>query len=381
MRVVSIVLCFIVLLFNLASFSSHAASSPPRVTADSAVLIEAESGRILYEKNAHTPRGMASTTKIMTALVALTLCEDLTQEITVAPAAVGIEGSSIYLQEGETVTLRDLLYALMLQSANDAAAAIAIGLCGSIARFAEEMNDEARRLGLTATHFANPHGLDDPSHQTTAYELAILSAHAMQNEDFRDIVSTKQVTISLRNGTASRHIVNHNRLLRTDDRVIGIKTGYTKACGRCLVTAAVQNDCEIIAVTLDAPNDWQDHLALYSYGFSLLRRYRLVEANELRYAVPITGGTCGTVTAVNRDALYRSLPIGEHTCTIRYEGYSFLYAPVVKGQFCGEAVISLGDEELARIPLYATFSVPASDSSGKDGWLTRLFRFLRSLFR
>lgn len=381
MRILSIVLCSIVLLSIPSSLSVCAVSDPPNVSADSAVLIEAESGRILYEKNAHTPRGMASTTKIMTALVALTLCEDLTQEITVSSAAVGIEGSSIYLQEGETVTLRNLLYALMLQSANDAAAAIAIGLCGSVARFAEEMNEEARRMGLTATHFANPHGLDDPSHRTTAYELAILSAYAMQNDDFREIVSTKQVILPLHNGTTSQHIVNHNRLLRTDDRVIGIKTGYTRACGRCLVTAAIQNDCEIIAVTLDAPNDWQDHLALYSYGFSLLRRYRLVEENELRLTIPITGGTYGTVTAVNRDALCRSLPIGEHACKIRYEGYSFLYAPVVKGQLCGEAVVSLDGEELARIPLYAAFSVPATDSSGKVSRLTRLLRWIRSLFR
>ncbi|MBQ8861613.1 MAG: D-alanyl-D-alanine carboxypeptidase, partial [Clostridia bacterium] len=220
------------------------------VSAQSAVLIEAESGKIIYEKDAHTRRGMASTTKIMTALCAIESLP-LDTVVTVPQEAAGVEGSSVYLKAGEKLTLENLLYALMLQSANDAAAAVAIATAGSIEGFAELMNAKAAELGLRDTHFENPHGLDGAEHYTTAYELAKIAAHALENEDFARIVSTVKHTVPATESSPARTLVNHNRLLRTYDDIVGVKTGFTKKCGRTLVSAAEREGVRLICVTLN----------------------------------------------------------------------------------------------------------------------------------
>jgi D-alanyl-D-alanine carboxypeptidase len=252
------VILFVQLLFPCSLLAA------PDISAKSAVVIDADTGKILYEKDAHTRRGMASTTKIMTALVAL---EHVSPDmlVTVDPRACGVEGSSVYLFANEQITMETLLYALMLQSANDAAEAIAYAVAGSIEGFADLMNQKADALGLTATHFDNPHGLDGDTHYTTAYELALIAAHAMENTLFAEIASTVKKEIPLHNGEASRLLINHNRLLREYDDIIGVKTGYTKKCGRTLVSAAQRDGVRLICVTLADSHDWADHRALLDY--------------------------------------------------------------------------------------------------------------------
>ena len=238
-----------------------------RPSARHAVLIDADSLEVLYEKEAHTPAPMASTTKIMTAAVVLSSLSVDTQ-VSVPPEAVGVEGTSAYLAAGERLRVLDLLYALLLGSANDAAVALAIATDGSVSAFVAHMNEAARALGLTKTSFQNPHGLPDEGHETTAYELALIAAYAMRMPLFAEIVGTK--SYHFRSSLREHTFHNHNRLLSYSDEAIGVKTGYTKASGRCLVGAARRDGTTLISVTLCAPDDWRDHRALWDYGFDLL---------------------------------------------------------------------------------------------------------------
>ena len=250
-------------LFYPISIRSDALS----VNAGAAVLIDSANGNILYEKNAHASLPMASTTKIMTALVALEYFEP-DEKITVSADAVGIEGTSACLDAGEIYTLKELLFAMLLQSANDAAAAIAIGVAGSVEGFSVLMNYKARTMGLSGSSFKNPHGLPDSEHYTTAYELALISSYAMQNECIKEITSSKRASITSEQGK-TRYFYNHNKMLSAYDGADGVKTGYTKASGRCLVSSAVRGDVRLIAVTLNCRDDWSEHKRMLDYGFSL----------------------------------------------------------------------------------------------------------------
>lgn len=239
------------------------------IGAEAAVIWDADSDTVLYSRNGQKRLPMASTTKIMTAVVAL---EEVDPDalVTIPKASVGIEGSSCYLQEGEVLSMRSLLYALLLQSANDAATAIALYVGGGIEEFAFLMNLKAAALGLTNTHFENPHGLDSATHYTSAEDLARLADYCMQNPTFCEIWSTSSMRIPLtdtENAALPRHLSNHNRLLRTYTYCVGGKTGYTMRCGRCLVSAATQNGKTLIAVTLNDRSDWADHVRMYHYGF------------------------------------------------------------------------------------------------------------------
>ncbi|MBQ2735434.1 MAG: D-alanyl-D-alanine carboxypeptidase, partial [Clostridia bacterium] len=309
----------------------------PAVSAQSAVLIEADSAEIAFAKAADFPLPMASTTKIMTALVALELAEPTT-ELTVSAEAVGIEGSSIYLTEGETLTLEQLLYALLLESANDAATAIAVGLSGNMEVFAAEMNRKAAELGLRQTHFTNPHGLDDSEHFTTAYELALIARAALQNDLFRQIVSTRKTTIPHASTNGSRLLVNHNKLLRLYDGCIGVKTGFTKKSGRCLVSAAERDGVTLIAVTLNAPDDWDDHTKMLDYGFSRYESVLLCEGESLLTPLSVVGGEDNYVMVCNVDALRVTLPTGHGAITKTVELPRFVYAPMRNGEPVGRVV-------------------------------------------
>ena len=260
-RLVLPMLLLTALLFGCLPVSAEPVSGTPTVSSQSAVLMDARYGLVLFEKDADRRLPMASTTKIMTALTALANAAPETV-IRTAPEAVGVEGSSVYLSEGEELTLEQLLYALLLQSANDAAAAIAVGVGGSIAEFADLMNAQAQRLGLTDTHFANPHGLDADGHYTTARELAVITREALSHPLIRKIVGTRRATIPQGENPDARLLVNHHRLLRTYPDAIGVKTGFTKKSGRCLVSAAERDGVTLIAVTLNAPDDWRDHTAM-----------------------------------------------------------------------------------------------------------------------
>ncbi len=330
----------------------HAVWAAPDVHAQGAVLIEASSGAVLLDVDAHRRLPMASTTKIMTALVALENC-DPQKEVRISDRAIDVEGSSVYLQSGEVLTMEQLLYALLLESANDAAEAIAIEVAGDVASFADLMNETAARLGLSDTHFTNPHGLDDPEHYSSAYDLAMLTRYALTNPEFARIVSTYKTTIPLAGDDGVRVLINHNKMLKYYDGTIGVKTGYTKRCGRCLVSAAVRDGVTMIAVTLSAPNDWQDHTAMLDYGFALYECAELAQPGEIRCELPCLGLATELVYASNDQSVSAILPRNHGPITYVVEANRYLCAPVCAGEAVGEIVFSCDGEEIARVPLCA----------------------------
>ncbi len=339
--------CLIIL-----SFSAYALD----VSAKGTVLLEAESGDIVYGKNEHARLPMASTTKIMTALVVLENAE-LDDVVTIEPCMVGIEGSSIYLREGEHLTVEELLYALLLESANDASVALAIHVSGDIDSFADLMNEKAKELGLTSTHFTNPHGLDDEEHFTTPYELGIIATYAMKNETFAKIVSTKSTVIPLNNGEGSRVLVNHNRLLRSYNGAIGIKTGFTKRCGRCLVSSASRDGVTLICVTLNAPNDWQDHKALLDYGFTQYESISLATPGCYTIELNSIGGEKSTFIAENNEGLKVTLKRQKHSISAVLEANRLISAPIKEGDLVGQINFYDYDTLIGQVPLYAKENV------------------------
>lgn len=342
----------------------------PVTSAASAILIDADSGRVIGQKDADTRRPPASTTKIMTALVALRALP-LETEITVDAGAVGIEGSSVYLYPGEVLTLGDLLYALLLESANDAAAAIAIAVSGSIDAFAVRMNETTAELGLTDTQFTNPHGLPDEAHYTTARELATITRAALAIPAFGEMVSTYRHTIPLRGDEGARLLLNHNKLLRLYDGAIGVKTGFTKRSGRCLVSAAERDGVRLIAVTLDAPDDWRDHRTMLDYGFAQSRHVALGEAGTLTYTVPVAGGQSEAVTVANTLPLAVTLPIDAPEPTLTVELPRMLMAPVAEHTVVGRLIWRSGDDVVGESPLVTAYAVEAKVDTRP--WYVRLF--------
>ncbi|MBQ9780348.1 MAG: D-alanyl-D-alanine carboxypeptidase [Clostridia bacterium] len=343
--------------------ASSLPSVPTGISAQGAVLINADTGEILYRQNENARLPMASTTKIMTALVAVEALPSDTL-VTITKESVGIEGSSIYLTEGEVLTLEELLYALMLSSANDAAVAIAMAVSGSVEAFSERMNQKAVALGLKNTHFVNPHGLDDPEHYTTAYELAVIAKEAMSHDLLKTIISTERKTIPHNGEEGVRLLLNHNKLLRTYDGAVGVKTGFTKKSGRCLVSAAEKDDLALIAVTLNAPDDWRDHTKLLDYGFSLYDNTELCVAGAFEAPLWVIGGTHEYVMVRNREGLRLSLPKDRGSIRLVVEMPRFVYAPLSEGQIIGhlafyEILPDGGMLLLGKIPLYAQHEVNA----------------------
>ena len=334
--------------------SSEQPTKSRTVSAKSAVLYEPESGRFLYSKNAFQRLPMASTTKIMTALVAIENTA-LTDEVVITEEAVGIEGSSAYLKEGEILSMEELLYALLLRSANDAAVAIACEIGGSVDGFADMMNERAASLGLSDTHFTNPHGLDDDEHYTTAHDLSLIAAEALKNDTFKVISSTYKKSFT-RDDRAILY-VNHNKLLKLYDGALGMKTGYTKRSGRCLVGAAERDGLTFITVTLDAPDDWRDHEVLFDLGFSALEKITLLSAGDHRYSLPVLDGVQDTVEVENitDDAII--LERGEHDVKEYVKLAKFATAPIKAGDIFGEIIFTLDGEVVSRVKLVATEDV------------------------
>ncbi len=313
------------------------------ISAQSAILLDGTTGRVLYEKQADKQSLIASTTKIMTALV---VCEQLNvlDRVRIPPEAVGIEGSSMYLKAGEVLTVQELLYGLMLHSGNDAAVALAIYCGGTVEGFAELMNDKAHRLGLKDTHFVNPNGLDSPGHYSTARDLAVLAAYAMENPIFAKTVSTKTVTVG------SRILRNHNKLLWLLEGADGVKTGFTKAAGRILVSSCTRQGRRLIAVTINDGNDWQDHQQLMTKGFTSFSVQQLVHAGDCLGTVQIISGNAAHVELLaNADFSYALAP-GENPQLVFSEP-GFVYAPVVQGQEAGFAYVCLNEKPVGKIPL------------------------------
>ncbi len=345
----------ILFFFSCTAVRGHAASMENRPAladdASSAVLYQPDTGEFLLLKDPDRRMRMASTTKIMTAMLAI---ERGTPDmlLTVPAEAAGTEGSSLYLKAGDTGSLKDFLYALLLASANDAAATIAINLSGSIDAFAEDMNRRASELGLSNTHFDNPHGLDGDSHYTTARDLALLTAEAMLNPVFREIVATENKLLSLNGGETLRSLHNHNRLLSSYAGANGVKTGFTKKSGRCLVSSAERDGVSLIAVTLSCPNDWQAHKEMLDYGFSKVQKTVIAEKGSIAFRVPILGGSASSVIASNPSEITALLSQNGEVVT-EFDLLPYPTAPIKKGTPLGTVRFYQNGRQVAETVLTA----------------------------
>ena len=340
------------LLFSLFTISV-ASSEKISLSARSAALYEPSTDTFLIEKNSKIRLPMASTTKIMTAVVALENA-NLTDTVTVDERSAGIEGSSAYLSVGDEYTLHDMLYALMLASANDAATAIACSVSGSVDSFVELMNKKCEALSLVDTHFENPSGLDANEHYTTASDLAKLTAYALKNDTFRQLCSTYKKSIYYNDKV--RNFVNHNKLLKQYPDAIGVKTGFTKKSGRCLVSAAERNGVTLIGVTLDAPNDWQDHKKMLDYGFDTLEERLLAAPNEFRFEIPLLFSDDKSIIAQNTDEYKLILP---KTSKITNEVLlpPYLVKPIKQGEILGKIIFRADGKIIGDLDLVAQKNV------------------------
>ncbi len=366
----SIILILTILLVGLA-LPVSAKAEKPQISAGAYVLYCADNSQVLLSSNEHTKMGMASTTKIMTSLLALEQAAAADKEVTFTRDMVA-EGSSMYLKIGDVVRLSHLAAGMMTVSGNDAANAAAIAIGGSAEKFAALMNERAKGLGMKNTNFVTPSGLSHPDHYSTAYDMALLMAYAMENEDFADLTAKKSVTVDFVKPETHRVTYNnHNRLLSQYENCTGGKTGYTKSTGRCLVTSAQYEGMRLIAVTLNDRNDWEDHISLYEYGFENYTAF--VPKTHSVYKVSVAGAETQSVTAY--------IPF-EKKCIVKREDAQkvqtgvelppIVFAPVKKGQVLGRVVCTLEGEVLLREDLVAKSEVPHKDSF----WLLRFFRGL-----
>lgn len=356
-------------LLTLGTLPAGAASSAPEVSASSAILVDADSGRVLYEKNAYEQRSIASITKLMTALVAVECGLDPDKKLTIRQEWTGIEGSSMYLKAGEELTLRELLYGLLLASGNDAAVAIA-GCCGGdVETFVSYMNDKAQELGMADTHFANPNGLDDPEHYSTAADMALLGRAVMEQPLLAEIVATGSATV------AGRSLTNHNKLLWQYEGCIGLKTGYTDEAGRTLVSCAQCNGQRLIAVTLNAPDDWRDHTALFDYGFATWPRQILARAGKEAWSVRVSGSLVGLVGVCTYNDIYYPLSQDERVRAVLTLARE-VEAPVKKGSIAGEIRFYL-DETLIGTSYLVYSQDVHTDLSKYESLLERIGNFFQ----
>ncbi|MDD6807859.1 MAG: D-alanyl-D-alanine carboxypeptidase [Oscillospiraceae bacterium] len=307
------------------------------LSAETAVLLESDSNTALFCKEADKRMTMASTTKIMTALLTIENA-NLNSEIVVNSEMVAVEGTSMGLLPGDSVSVRELCFGMLLPSGNDAANTAAYVICGSIPKFADMMNKKAMEIGMTNTHFMNPSGLTEDGHFTTAYDMALLGSYAIKNREFFNICSTKSVQVSYGNPPYTRTLTNHNKLLKMYEPCVGIKTGFTKKSGRCLVSAAKKDGVTLIAVTLNASDDWNDHIKLFEYGFSH------TECVPLNYNIngiklKVVGATKKSV-GLKLSFVPTYTRIDKKDLDVVREIYlnKFEYAPVKSGKVVGTAI-------------------------------------------
>ncbi|MDR1693128.1 MAG: D-alanyl-D-alanine carboxypeptidase [Oscillospiraceae bacterium] len=343
---------FVIIFLILVLFLPAAGAAGPLQTpdlagsAESAVLMDAATGTVIYQKNARRRAGIASTTKIMTALIVLETV-DLDDTFEVPPEAAGIDGSSVYLTPGQKVTVRDLLYGLMLKSGNDAAVALAIRCAGSVDAFAAMMNRKAAQLKLYGTRFRNPHGLSAEGHYSTALDMARLTREAMKNEVFREIVGSK---VYAGNGGTMK---NHNRMLWFYPGANGVKTGYTTSAGRCLVSSADRDGFLLIAVTLDDHDDWADHTAMLDYGYSNFALEKVCLQGEEVGEVSVFGQGVVPVKAARNVYLLQPKDRAGEKPEAEWFLPRYLYEPVAEGERVGWITVRQGGKIISGCPLVA----------------------------
>ena len=363
---------FIALLLFLPWLPAKALSDPPQIGAKAAVLLEASTGKVLYAQNAQAQLPMASTTKIMTALLAIEE-GDLEEMVTTDASAYGVEGSSIYLQLEETISLRDLLYGLMLASGNDAAVAIAVHIANGVEQFAARMNERAREIGAVNTNFVTPNGLPDENHYTTAYDLALIAAEAMKNETFREIVSTQYYRTET--GAVARTFKNKNQILWKYEGGNGIKTGYTQAAGRCLVFAAEREGMQLVGVVLACPNMFEDAMALLDYGMDNYEMRPLVQEGDRIANVYVAGGMKKRLAlCAPADIMVPVEKDGSSTYRTRVILPDSIEAPLDAGEACG--YVEVLEEDGALRTAFPLVAQEAVDEATVRYYIDKLLRIM-----
>lgn len=324
------------------------------ISAKSAIVAEVYTGTVLYRKDESRTRPMASTTKIMTALIAIENAS-LTDVYTVTAQAATVGGSQLGLLEGEKIPLEDLLYMLMLKSANDAAETIANGVAGSLEKFVELMNRKASQLGCENTHFVNPHGMPDPDHYTTASDLATIASEAWKNPTFRQIVGSEKHALK---GYHRLVIKNSNKLLRSYEYCVGGKTGFTKEAGRCLVCFAQKDGVTLVTVTLCDPNDWDDHARLFEECFGFVSRVKMYDTGEFWIQAPVLGSHEGQVRLINTEPIYIILFEGiDVNYGYRIDTAPYLFAPLKAGECVGNVTVQCNNRDVCAVPLAVSETV------------------------
>lgn len=366
-------ICLSVFTMSVSSVIAGAVS----VSAQACIVIDADTGEILFGKSESEKLPMASTTKIMSTLLVLEH-GDLDEEFTVDPNAIKVEGSSMGLKAGYKVTLRKLCYGMMLPSGNDAANAAAVRISGSVKDFVSLMNEKAQQLGLKSTHFVTPSGLDDDTddHYSTAYDMAILMKEALKNQTFREIIATKTMTVDFGKGN-SNQLVNSNKLLDECTGMLGGKTGFTDKARRCLVSACERDGATLICVTLNDPDDWGDHTTLFNQCFQRYNTVTLKSSSDT-FKLPVVGGKGEFVTAecgsVKRAVFAGDTSSVEEQIIIK----PFYYAPVKAGDTLGQVVFTKNGEVLASTPIIATST--CKQNKEKVGVLKKIELFFKNLF-
>ncbi len=343
------------------------------VSAKACIMIEAVTGNVIYEKNSHDRLPMASTTKIMTTILSLE-SGDLDTQFTVDSNAIKVEGSSMGLLEGDIVTKRALCYGMMLPSGNDSANATAIKLGGSFENFAKMMNDKAKQIGMNDTLFVTPSGLDEGGHCSTAYDMALLTRYALKNPDFREICGTYTAQVNFGNPPYDRWLKNSNKLLNMYDGVIGVKTGFTDDAGRCLVSACERDGVTLIVVTLNAPNDWNDHTSLYDYGFSQVSMQSPINEN---FEVNLVGASKDTLS-LERSAEVLLPNVVGYSADYKTKVYlnEFEYAPISKGETLGRVEYLLDGEVVSTCSLISSEEVLKVKKDVKLSFKEKILKFI-----
>ncbi len=363
------VLCFLLAL-SLALIPLNVSA---QISAKSAVVIDGDTGEILYSLNCNQRMPMASTTKIMTALLLCEMGGDLSGKIVTTPEMVTVEGSSMGLLVGDTVSYHDLLYGMILASGNDAANTTAIALGGSVSGFVDLMNERATEMGLVDTHFVTPSGLDADEHYTTAYELAIIAKTALNNKHFAAAASSERATLCYGNPPYNRTLTNHNKLLKMYDDVVGVKTGFTKKSGRCLVSASKKDGKFVIAVTLNDGNDWSDHRELLDIGLSLVET-RDFSPTKQSVSIPTAVGGVDDVRAIIPSV---SINVTENSnVTYAVTLPRFLYATINKGEQIGSVTYYCNNSAVCTEKIVAQNSVNFKED--KTNSFFNIFKILLS---
>ncbi len=347
LTIISLVFIF-ALVFNAAGFDGN-------ISAASAVVMEQSTGKVIYSKNQNSKMKPASTTKILTAITALENC-NTDELVKVSENAALTEGSSMYIEKDEILTMENLLYGLMLNSGNDAAVAIAEHISKTTEKFSALMNETAKKAGAKHSNFVNPNGLDDDNHYTTAHDLAVITAYALNNPLFKNIVKTKTKIVETKDGV-KKYLTNHNKLLNMYKDCDGVKTGFTKASGRTLVSTAERDGMRLITVTLNAPNDWNDHVKLFNYGFELYTVITPVTEGEVVYKGYVKDGVKTYVEMyAEKTAKYTVKKNDADKYVVNYINNE-IHAPVKKGDVVGEAIILFDGEIIEKIHLLSNENI------------------------